>query len=113
MKDIAKIRVKFALIPLIILVAIMLAPLPFYFYKSFNYRGTIPLIIFLLAFVIFFFGAWWDFGARNYLREVMEEKKQVGEFDVKYINRQQLIMTLIFIMDGVIYMIVALVINYF
>ena len=112
MNSLVKIKIKFAIIPLIILIAIMLAPLPFYFYRSFNYRGTMPLIIFLLAFFIFFFGAWWDFGARNYLREVMEEEKQVGEFDIKYINRQQLIMTLIFIMDGVIYMVVALVINY-
>jgi hypothetical protein len=113
MNNLVKIRIKFAIIPLIILVAVMLAPLPFYFYKLFNYRGTMPLIIFLLAFVIFFFGAWWDFGARNYLRDVMEDGKQMGEFDVKYINRQQLIMTLIFIMDGVIYMMVALAINYF
>ena len=110
MKEIGKIRFKLAMIPISILFALVFAPLPLYFLHLFDYFAVMPLIIFLSAFFIFLVGAWWDFGAHNYLKDLFVSKDTLKEDDIVNINRQQLIMTGIFILIGLTYMIIAVII---
>ncbi len=110
MNEINKVRAKVTLIPLIILLSIIFCLLPLYYIGVFPFFKILPLLLFIIAFVIFLFGATWDFGASNYLKDLMAGKGELTESDIRYINKQQLIMTLLFVMDGLIYMIVGYVI---
>ncbi|WP_337860634.1 hypothetical protein [Ferroplasma sp.] len=107
MKEINKTRLKIFLIPLIILFAIIASTLPLYYIKVFDFFAVMPLIIFLSAFVIFLIGALFDFGASEYLNDLIEGKGKIREENVRNINKQQLILTLLFILDGLIYMLVG------
>ena len=107
MREINKLRLKVALTPLLILFFLLLIPLPFYFYGVFSYLSVMPLVIFLSAFFIFFIGAWWDFGARDYIKELLLQGVPSSEIDSKAINREQLILTCIFLIIGGIYLVIA------
>ncbi|MCL5804252.1 MAG: hypothetical protein M1306_02985 [Candidatus Thermoplasmatota archaeon] len=111
MNEVNQARLKFVIVLFLILSALVFIPLPFYFLHVFNYFGTMPLIIFISAFFVFFTGAWWDFGARNYVGTLMAQKIALTEERVRAIHRQQLILTLIFLIIGSFYILVSLVIQ--
>ena len=110
MNEINKIRIKIALIPLFILASIIFSLLPLDYMGIFSFFKIMPLVLFIIAFTIFLIGAMWDFGASNYLKDLMAGKGELKDEDITYINKQQLIMTLIFIGDGLIYMLVGYII---
>lgn len=111
MEEITKLRLKIVLIPIIILLLILIAPLPFYFIGRFAYRNTMPLVLVISSFFVFLIGAWWDFGAKDYLKDLMEQHLQISEEEVVYINKQQLILTLLFILVGLLYILVGYIIS--
>jgi hypothetical protein len=111
MKEINKIRLKISFIPIAILIILIFLPLPFYFADLFSYFKIMPLIILISAFFIFFVGAWWDFGANEYIKNLIVGHMELSENDLKYINRQQLIITLIYILIGLLYISIAFVLN--
>ncbi len=111
MREINRLRLKIASIPLLILFAMIFGPIPLYLRGIFNYFAVMPLVIFLSAFFVFFIGAWWDFGAKEYLKELFTQGSPVSDEDIKFINRQQLIITFIFIGIGAVYMLVAYVLS--
>lgn len=111
MQEVNKLRLKIASVPLLILFAMIFGPIPFYLKGVFNYFAVMPLVIFLSAFFIFFIGAWWDFGAKDYLTELLIQGTPISEDDVKFINKQQLIITLLFIGIGIFYMFVAYILT--
>jgi hypothetical protein len=113
MRDINKLRLKIASIPLFILIVLIISPLPLYFIGIFNYFAVMPLITLLSAFIIFFIGAWWDFGAKEYLKDLMVGGAHISEADVRYINKQQFIITIIYILIGIIYIMVAYILSLF
>lgn len=110
MNEINRVRVKVASIPLIILLSIISSLLSLNYIGVFPFFAIVPLLLFIIAFVIFLVGATWDFGASNYLKDLMAGKGELTDSDIRYINKQQLIMTLLFIMDGLIYMVVGYII---
>jgi hypothetical protein len=111
MNNVNQARLKFVIVLLLILSGLVFIPLPFYFLHLFNYFGTMPLIIFISAFFVFFIGAWWDFGARNYVSTLMTQKISLTEERVRGIHRQQLILTLLFLLVGSFYILVSLIIQ--
>lgn len=113
MKEINKIRLKIGSIPLFILFILIFLPLPFYFLGIFNYFKIMPLIILISAFFIFFVGAWWDFGANEYIKNLIIAHTEISDNDLKYINKQQLIITIIYIFTGLLYILIAFIINLF
>ena len=113
MQEINKLRLKIASIPIFILIVLITSPLPLYFIGVLYYFAVLPLIILLSAFIIFFIGAWWDFGAKEYLKDLMVGGAHISETDVKYINKQQLIITVIYILVGIIYILTAFILSLF
>jgi type III secretory pathway component EscU len=107
MKEISKIRVKVFLLPLIILFVVIFSLLPLNYIGIFNFFKVMPLLIIISAFFLFVIGSVYDFGAKEHLKELMAGKGAITEADIRYINKQQLIMTLIIIFDGVIYILVG------
>jgi hypothetical protein len=111
MQEITKLRLKIASIPIFILIILVVSPLPLYYIGDFNYFAVMPLVILLSAFFVFFIGAWWDFGAKEYIKDLMVGGAHISETDVKYINKQQLIITVIYLLIGVLYILVAFVLS--
>lgn len=59
-----------------------------------------PLVIVLTGIFIIVFGAFYDFGANKYLENVFSSGARLRETDVIGINRQQLIMTMLYLLIG-------------
>jgi len=112
MNDETKVIIRLSSFPLIFLLALIIVPIPFYLKGIFNYIEVMPLIIFLSGIIVMAIGAFWDFGAKIYLKEVMDAKIKITDDDITYINRQQLKMTLVYIIIGLIYFGVAFIIYY-
>ena len=98
-------RWKYAKPPLYILVAMLVST--FIYYSVFGigtFFTVMPDILFISAVIVMFFGAWYDFGAESYIKDLKDfYRKSITEADLVYINKQQLIMTLIYILIGFLY----------
>ncbi len=112
-RTLARARLTFAFYPLAILVAILAAPLPFAYVHLFNYRLVMPDILAISSVVVMFVGAFWDFGAKLYVRQLVDNKIAFGDDDLAYVFKQQFILTLIYLLIGVCYFIVAILIYAF
>ena len=63
-----------------------------------------PDLLFISGIIVMFFGAWYDFGASTYAKDLKDYyRKSLNDSDVTYIHKQQLIMTLIYIAIGGVY----------
>ncbi len=112
MNDETKVIIRLSFFPLIFLLVLIIVPLPFYFKGVFNYIVVMPLIIFLSGIIVIAIGAFWDFGAKIYLKEVMDSKIKITDDDIVFIHKKQLKMTLIYIIIGLIYFGIAFIIYY-
>ncbi len=81
--------------------------------KGPSFSGPMPVIIIIIGVFVAFFGAFWDFGAKRYLSDISQHREKVTDEDVEYINRQQLMLTLIFFGIAGLYVLSAFLIYYF
>ncbi len=81
--------------------------------KGSSFSGPMPVIIIIIGVFVAFFGAFWDFGAKRYLSDISQHREKVTDEDVVYINKQQLILTLIFFGIAGLYVLSAFLIYYF
>ena len=100
-------RIRYSLYPVIALLMIVFFPLPLYFIYNFNYTYYMPVPVFISGFFVVFIGAWYDFGSKLYLKDVFASSRQLNQEDIKFIHKQQLIMTIIYLLIGLCYMLVA------
>lgn len=98
---------KVSEIPLIFLFLLVTVPYLFSLIIHFSYDSYIPFFIFLSGIIVIFYGSWSSFGSKKYVSQVISSGMPLKEEDLIFINRQQLIMTLIFIGIGGLYMLVA------
>lgn len=105
-------RIKYLKPPLQALFLISVVPAIIFFFYSFKtYFIVMPDIIFIAAIIVIFIGAWWDFGEKTYLKELEDYyKKTPTEEDIRYINKQQLVMTLLYMLVAMLYILVAAII---
>ncbi len=70
-----------------------------------------PDILFISGIFVMFVGAWYDFGAASYAKDLKDYyHKSISESDATYINKQQLIMTLVYIAIGILYILTGIAI---
>lgn len=100
-----KARWRYVRPPLAVLPALVLTAAAVFALTNFSiFFIVMPDILFISAVFVIFFGAFYDFGASSYLKEVTEiYRQQVTEEDMRYINRQQLILTLLYLLIGALY----------
>lgn len=105
-------RIRYLKPPLQALFLISVVPaIIFFFYGIKTYFIVMPDILFISAIVVIFIGAWWDFGEKSYLKELEDfYRKTPTEEDLAYINKQQLVMTLLYILVAMLYILVATII---
>lgn len=84
------------------------------FYGVGPYREYMPDIVFIAGIGVIFIGAWYDFGASAYVKELKDfYRKTPSDEDLIYIQKQQLILTLLYILIGFLYFTAAIVIYLF
>ena len=88
-------------------------PLPFAYLRLFNYRLVMPDILAISSVIVMFVGAFWDFGAKLYVKELVDNKIPFHDEDLSYIFKQQLILTVIYLLIGLCYFMAALFIYVF
>jgi hypothetical protein len=102
-------RWHFTIYPLAGLAVLLLLGVPPALLRLFNYGTTMPLFLFLGGIVVIFYGAWYDFGAREVVGNLIQHQLPFGPADLDYIYRQQFWLTLIYLGVGGLYMTTALV----
>ncbi len=106
-------RLTYAFYPLAILFVMLATPLPFAYLRLFNYRLVMPDILAISSVIVMFVGAFWDFGAKLYVKELVDNKIPFHDEDLSYIFKQQLILTVIYLLIGLCYFMAALFIYVF
>ncbi|MCL5881348.1 MAG: hypothetical protein M1592_02050 [Candidatus Thermoplasmatota archaeon] len=108
-KALIKARWKYIKPPLFALFLLVLLPLSsVFFYGFIPYLTYMPDVIFIAAIVVIFFGAWFDFGASSYLKDLKDfYHKTPTDVDMVYIQKQQLILTGFYILIGLLYISVS------
>ncbi|MGP6207199.1 hypothetical protein ACNF42_04090 [Cuniculiplasma sp. SKW3] len=110
--EVRRTRFLLALPVLAILFSMIIAAIVLFTFNKRGYADAFPLFLVLLGIVVIFFGAFYDLGANKYIENVFIAKAPLKEHDVTQINREQLIMTLIYLGDGVPYIIAGVILNF-
>lgn len=106
-------RVRYALPPLIALVLVLSIALPFsQVLGLFSYRQVMPVLLFIFGIFVMLIGSFWDFGAKMYVRELVDHHLPFGEEELNYIFKQQFILTSIYIGIGAVYILTAFIIYF-
>ncbi len=73
----------------------------------YNYGRTMPLFLFIGGILVMFIGAWYDFGAREVVGDLVEHHLPFGPTDLDYLYRQQFWLTMIYLGIAGLYMTTA------
>lgn len=113
-KAVAQARWKYIKPPLLALFLLVAVPLvSVIFYGFVPYLTYMPDVIFIAAIVVIFFGAWFDFGASAYLTDLKElYHRTPSDADMVYIQKQQLILTGFYILIGVLYISISVLLYF-
>lgn len=110
-KSTRRARVKYALPPLLALFLVLSIALPFsQLLGLFNYVQVMPVLLFIFGIFVMVIGSFWDFGAKMYVRDLVDHHLPFGEHEMNYIFKQQLILTAIYIGIGAVYILAAFII---
>ncbi len=112
-KALRRARLTYAFYPIGILILLLAVPAPFGYLHLFNYREVMPDVLAISSVAVMFVGAFWDFGARMYVKELVDHKIPFGDDDLAYVFKQQFILTVIYLLIGLCYFAAAFVIYAF
>ena len=105
-----KALVKYAVPPLAFLPSFLSGAFLLSTIGIFSYTVVMPLLLFIMGVVVMFIGAFWDFGAKMYVQDLVDHSMPFGDEDLEYVFRQQFILTMIYICIGLLYLAAAFVI---
>ncbi len=101
----------YASLPIGAMLALLGAGIPLSLLGGVPYREIVPLLLVLGAIVVLFVGAWYDFGAKQHVREVLEARLPFTEADLAHIYRQQFLLTVCYAGVAGLYVLVAVAIT--
>jgi len=94
---------RYALYPVAVLALMLTVPFPLYYFRFFSYTTIMPDVLVFSGIGVIFFGAFYDFGAKQYVREIIDNKLPLTEEDMDYIYKQQFKLTAIYAGIGGLY----------
>ncbi len=104
-------RFKYALPPLLALGLVLGGALPFSItLRLFSYVTVMPVLLFIFGVFVMFIGAFWDFGAKLYVADLVDHHLPFTDEDMNYVFKQQFILTSIYIGIGLLYLAAAFII---
>jgi uncharacterized membrane protein len=106
-----KIRVEISIPPLFLLIMLIMIGLLIDYTHLKIVAVVYPLFVFLMGLLIMAIGTLFDFGAKQYVQNLYIIKERLTESEMKNINREQLIMTLIYIGIGMLYLMAGILLS--
>ena len=104
-----RVRLKISAPPLILLILLLIFSILFKIAGVTEVSQVMPLTIVFIGILVIAFGAFFDFGAKQYLQNLIMSKSKLKDETVININREQAIMTLIYVGIGILYMFSAVI----
>lgn len=98
-----KIRLRISFPAILLLVLILIMSLLLKLANVNSVTAFIPLTLVFLGIIVMAFGSFFDFGANEYLQNIFMSKSRFRDIDILNINREQMIMSLIYVSIGFIY----------
>lgn len=95
-----------------LLIAIIIATIILILAKLRNYVIPIPIILTIVGLFVALVGAFWDFGAKKYLEDIFKHGIHFSENDMVYINKQQFLLTVIYLGIGGLYALAGFLLYY-
>jgi hypothetical protein len=100
----------YAAYPLLLLGALLVLPLPFSYLGIFHYSTVMPDVLVISGISVMFFGAFYDFGAKGYVMELIDNHFRITEIDMNHIYKQQVKLMGIYIGLGLLYVVCGVII---
>ena len=104
-------RWRFTLLPLAVMAALMAVFAPAAVWWGLDYTSVVPLFLAIGGIVVLFVGAWYDFGAKGYVKGLLRANVPVTQEDIDRIHREQLILTLCYGGVAGLYVVMAIVVS--
>ncbi len=102
--------IRFSLYPLMLLAVMLLFPLPLYYMKIFRYTLIMPDILVFTGVFVMFFGAFYDFGSKGYIKNILDNRLPFSDKDMDHIYKQQFKLTAIYLGIGFMFILSGVVI---
>jgi hypothetical protein len=97
------VRLKISYPPLSLLALLFIVSILFKLGKDNFAAQVFPIIFVFIGILVIAFGSFFDFGANQYLQNLIISKSKLSEKDVLSINREQLVMNIIYVIIGIAY----------
>jgi hypothetical protein len=97
------VRLKISSPPLLLLALLYIVSLLFKIGKDDFVAQVFPIILVFIGILVIAFGSFFDFGANQYFQNLIISKSKLSENDVLGINREQLVMNIIYVTIGIAY----------
>ncbi|MEM3852372.1 MAG: hypothetical protein QXP70_05165 [Methanomassiliicoccales archaeon] len=101
---------RFASYPLVALLILLTVPLFLSYADIISYAVVMPDVLVMSGIVVIFFGAYYDFGAKTYVKDVVAHGLPFNEEDADYIYKQQFKLTAVYAGIGGIYILSGILI---
>jgi Ca2+/Na+ antiporter len=98
-----RIRLKIAFPPILLLALLLITAVLLRVANVSYLTVFLPLSFVFLGVIVMAFGSFFDFGANQYLQNIFMAKSRIRDMDILNINREQMIMSLIYVGIGFIY----------
>lgn len=105
--------IRLSYIPFAILVALVIVPIPFYFVIGFDYAQYMPTIIVIAGLAVMGYGAFSNFGADEYLKDLQYNRSKITNKHYNNIFRAQFRLTVFFVIIGFVFILVGVLIYEF
>lgn len=105
--------IRLSYIPFAVLIALVIVPIPFYFAIGFDYVQYMPTLIVIGGLAVMGYGAFSNFGANEYVRDLQYNRSKITDEHYNNIFRVQFKLTVFFVMIGFVFILVGVLIYEF
>jgi Ca2+/Na+ antiporter len=106
------VRLKISFPPLFLLVLLLIISILFKIANITEVAQVFPLTFVFIGIFVIAFGSFFDFGANQYLQNMIVSKSKIRETDITNINREQFIMNLIYVAIGITYIAIGIALTF-
>ena len=106
------VRLKISFPPLLLMILLLILSILFKIGNITAIAQVFPLTFVFIGILVIAFGSFFDFGANQYLQNLIVSKSKIRETDVTSINREQFIMNLIYVAIGFIYISIGIALTF-
>ena len=100
-KNIVRLKVSFP--PILLMILLLVLSILFKIANITDVAQVFPLAFVFIGVFVIAFGSFFDFGANQYLQNMIVSKSKIRETDITNINREQFIINLIYVAIGFAY----------